>query len=525
MRKIPAIFFLALILPSFAFAQANTGFSRNGIFGCSRNASALDGSVGAFSATAGVFVPVADNTVELNTGTLVYQQCVLRGIVDRESEAVNASQIQKTVQMVTTGNNGNAYFETQPHNEFMNVQDQRTLTTLKDQSLVSAMNPAFASQVQSAAARSYMQQTRNRQAELNCPDNGSNATGLDALLPMINPACYDIGAYNIYTNFIQSDVNECLQYVQDQLEYGRGFYAVVQGDICDGGKIQTPSSYVEEEGLQAITSGFRRVESANDIDQMVGALYAGLGTQVLTGSGGLLSGLTTPIGNSPSYLSQLTSESQQGLRNAAANAALQILASARTIEAQYNQTFTNIAKNLTTNINLLRSTENQCLGLIAFNTSAKHVCTAAPTGATCTDLAGNNLTNVASTSTQFSQPIITAQIQPAALQVAANLQKSNDALSLIDQLIAGVTNTTSLDAQRLALVQLDQLVAQGKLHVQADVTAAQQQQSSVADTLTQLQTDTKTLWADNNNFDAASGSGWCNVNNQAVIDFWDGQWK
>jgi len=464
--------------------------------------------------------------VELNTGTLVYQQCVLRGIVDRESEAVNSSDVQKRVQFITSGNNGNAYFETKPQAEMVNYSDQRELASLKDQNLINAMDTSFATNVQRAAAQSYMQQTRNRQAELNCPDDGTNNTGLAALLPMRNPACYDIGAYNIYTDFVQSDVNQCLMYVQDQLNYGRGFYAVVQGDLCNGGTIQTPSSYVEEEGLQAVTSGFRRVENANDIDQMVGALYAGLGTQALTGNGGLLTGLTTAIGNGASYLSQMTAESQQGLRDAAANAALGILASARAVEAQYNQAFTNMATTLTSEAATLRANENQCWNLIAYNTvsGAKHVCTAQPVGNTCTDAAGNILK--IATSTQFSQPIIDSQITPvAANQIVPALQSSQSALALIDQLIAAVSNSNSTDAQKLALVQLDQLVSQGKLHVQADVDKANAQATSVSDAMKQLTTDTNTLWADNTTLDIPSGSGWCNVQNQSVIDYWDSKWK
>lgn len=523
MNKKFAIFILALLMPVVASAQSDTGFSRSGIFGCSRNAAALSGSVGAFSATGGVYVPVADYTVELNTGTLVYLECVLRGIVDRESEAATGADSKKRLEFITSGQNGNPYFFSKT-SEYSNAADQRELKSLQDQNLIQAMDKKFASNIQRTAAQTYMQQTRNRQAALNCPENDPSLTGLVAdILPLTNPACYDIGAYNIYTDFVASDVAQCLMYIKDELNWGRGFYAVVDGDICNGGTIQTPSSYVEEEGLQAVTSGFRRVESANNVDQMVGALYAGLGTQALTGSGGLLSGLTTAIGNSPSYLAQMSAESSAGLRNAAANAALGILASARAVEMQYNQAVSSIANSLTGTIGQLRNVENQCWGLIAYNTSALHVCTALPVGNTCTDASGNTLK--IATSTQFSQLIIDAQISPAASQIVANVQKSQAALTVIDQLIAGVTNTTSLDAQRLALVQLDQLVSQGKLHVQADVTAAQQQQSAVSSTMGQLITDTKTLWADNATLNANTGSGWCNVNNQAVIDFWDSKWR
>src|SRR5262245_20097661 len=104
--------FVTLGLPITAAAQPTQpgGFSRQGIFGCSRNAAALSSSVGAFSATGGVYVPVADYTVELNTGTLVYQQCVLRGIVNRQAESANAALVQKVIQNSLTGNDGGTMF-------------------------------------------------------------------------------------------------------------------------------------------------------------------------------------------------------------------------------------------------------------------------------------------------------------------------------------------------------------------------------------------------------------------------------
>lgn len=525
MRTTSATFILLVLSPVFAFAQSTPGFSSQGIFGCNRNAAALSNSVGAFSATGGAFVPVADYTVELNTGTLVYLECVLRGIVDRQSEAANVALIQKTLRFTTSGNDGNAYFQTKPSQQYLQASDQRALATFQDTALLNALNPKFAANVRRTAAISYQQQTRQRESSLACPDDGSNATGLDALLPMRNPACYALGAYNLYSDFVENDIRRCLMYVHDTLDWGRGFYSVVEGDLCNGGTIQTPGAYVEEMGLQALTSGFRRIENANNIDQMIGALYAGLGTQALTGSGGLLSGLTSAIGGSPSYLSQLVSESSQGLRDAASNAALGILASARAVEMQYNQIFASIGSTLNSTAAQIRGIESQCWSLIAYNTAAKHVCDAAPTGNTCspfgTGTSTPSYTVKIATSTQFSQPIIDAQITPLSTQVASNLQKSQSALVLIDQLITAISNTASQEGQRLALVQLDQLVAQGKLHIQADVTAAQQQQGAVSSSMSQLVDQTKTQWADS----ATVDPGWCNVNNQAVIDFWTSKWK
>src|SRR3990167_9643499 len=56
------------------------GFSRQGIFGCSQTGS-YSMSVGTLGAMGGAFVPVNDAAVTLNTGYLVFKECVLRGIV------------------------------------------------------------------------------------------------------------------------------------------------------------------------------------------------------------------------------------------------------------------------------------------------------------------------------------------------------------------------------------------------------------------------------------------------------------
>ena len=79
------------------------GFS--GIFSCNQNG-AYAMSVGALGATGGVYVPVADASVELNTGTLVYKECILREVVDAEREAATAGFTQQATNNIQTGRNG-----------------------------------------------------------------------------------------------------------------------------------------------------------------------------------------------------------------------------------------------------------------------------------------------------------------------------------------------------------------------------------------------------------------------------------
>ena len=89
--------------PSVAAAYA---FMRQGIFDCNLNG-AYAMSVGAMGATGGVYVPVADATVELNTGILVYKECVLREVIIREREAATAGFARKAIVGGQTGRGGN----------------------------------------------------------------------------------------------------------------------------------------------------------------------------------------------------------------------------------------------------------------------------------------------------------------------------------------------------------------------------------------------------------------------------------
>lgn len=130
-----------------------------------------------------------------------------------------------------------------------------------------------------------------------------------------------------------------------------------------------------------------------------------------------------------------------------------------------------------------------------------------------------------STSTAFSQSVITRSIAPLATTTVARINASKNALSLIARLIDGVTGS-SLNAQRLAIVQLNSLVAQKLLHIQPDLDGP----NGVIKQLDNVQTAilgsdglvVKTVkdWADSTSIPP----GWCNVNNPAVLDAWKKCW-
>ncbi len=261
---------------------------------------------------------------------------------------------------------------------------------------------------------------------------------------------------------------------------------------------------------------------------MVGALFAGISTQVLSGNGGGLAGLTQPIGNQPSYLDQAVAQTTQDLQGSIANAALANLTAALQVEQQYFNIMSAIAANLTDTIGKLRSGEQQCWAQLE-----THVCATSAGGNACADSNGDNLQ--IATSTAFSQAIVGSQIAPLASTTINNLKISQQALTLINNLIKGVTGA-SADAQAVAIEQLNSLIVNHQLHQQPDIRTAQSQQQSVQNAMQTLAQNTLQLWAGTNPNDSTQtnipwdssitpGTGWCNFQNQTTLQMWIQKWK
>ncbi|MEK7134066.1 MAG: fibronectin type III domain-containing protein [Patescibacteria group bacterium] len=513
--------------PAPGAAAAPYDFKRQGIFDCNQNG-AYAMSVGALSATGGVYVPVADNTVELNTGTLVYKECVLREVINREREAAMAAYGKRAVVAIQTGRNGNPQYVVDQNQELLAYGSDPTMLDFLQDGTLQNLNPAFQSQVTRATALGYETRTRAKESVLRCPYKGDLKTALtdptrsfswEEFRALSDPACNPLGAYYLARDLADARIARCQEYLQQQWDWGRGYYAASTdpNNPCRG-KIVTPAVTMQASFQNIIDSPVRQLESANDIGQMINALYAGMTTQIISDNQGL-AGLMQSTGGRASYLDQVASESASGLRNAALNVAIQVLTAARQVEAAYFQAANAIGATLTQTMAQLRSAENQCWKLII-----PKVCTSELSAQNeCTDGDGNTY-KVSTSTAGFAEAVITAQITPLAAPASNNIRVSQNALRLIDQLIVGVTNTASLDAQRLALQQLDSLVAQKLLHVKPDVDGTNgivKQLDNVQTTMTTLVTNTVKAWAD----DPSPSTGWCNVNNPAVVQGWKDRWK
>lgn len=562
MKRFALIALILLVAPLTASAQdagsqtnatvsTDYSFTRNGVFGCSMNGSYAM-SVGALSAVGGVFVPVNDAAVTLNTGYLVYKECVLRGIVDRQREAATAAIQAKTIKSYETGNNGQPLYSVSLTKERLNTADQIYVKYLQG-GYLNTLNPVMQTRVKQAIAQGYMAGRNAANNAFVCPYTDLNSlysgkpTGSmwAALSAVGTPACDPLLVTARSSDYIAAAAGAAENDMMTQLQWGQGTYPVMGTDADGNPIVLTPASIVRDNTVQAIQTGFNQLQNANDIDQMVGALFAGITSQVVGDTRGL-SGLLQSTGGQPSYLDLVAKQSNQGVRDSAINAALQIAGPQQQLEALILAAAKAILQKAASIAASIHASENACWNLVIQN-----VCASAPDASgncqaklpTCTpttDPATGQTTTCptagtlkVSTSTyKFSEKAIAAGLQPYIDKHTQVASTSKAAFDQIGSLIAQLTDTSSYTSQLSALQKLDQLMAQHLLHTPQDVTNEQQAQSTLVGSnggsgyLDQVLTTINQAWGDSTD----PKTGWCNMssanpNKSQVIQAWQTCWS
>lgn len=526
-------------------------------------------SVGALSAVGGAFVPVNDAAVTLNTGYLVYKECVLRGIVDRMRENGTSELQRKILTAYNSGRDGNPQFSQNLALEDTDVADRSVYDYMQSGQL-NGLNPTLKGPVSRAVLQGYMTARNQPNQSLKC--TYSDLPGLysgrpsgsiwDALDAGINPACNQYWATDITGTQMRGVAAYAVQNNRTQLEWYNGNYGIMGKDANGNDIVLTPGSVVGANAVQALQTGFIQLQNANDIDQMVGTLFAGITSQVVTSARGLV-GLSQSTGGQASYLNQVVAQSQQGLRDSAINAGIQILVAQQQIELKILAAANIIINKITQISQGIRDRETACWNIIISGyadranpsgTALPHVCAdALKADNTCTAVVNcttdpanptappvcptADKLKIATSSYPFAQQVIDSQIAPYDRVHREYASSSQAVLDQVAVLITQLTDKSSYTTQLTALQGLDRLISRGYvLHKPQDITNEQAAQGTLvgqnggSGTLDQLLTDTATAWADGvpsgQAFSASSNStGWCNVNNPAVIDFWHAQWK
>lgn len=486
---------------------------RDGIFGCNASKYA---NIGTLSAIGGIYVPVNDAAVTINTGYLVYKECVLDGVVSKIGEAARTELAGTIIRQLNTGRGGKPRYPVNYWGDLAELDDRTELTLVNGVNMQS-IHPTFRDDIQRISVRNYLARRNSPQSayassypgsasELNKIFAGNGTSPLSELQYLIQPGNDPASSYLLKNEF-DAGARAAARYAQEQVwNWGNGFYAGTDNaENPFTEKILTPSYLISQGAAQAITSGFRCLEGSDEPSEVCAPMFNALATAAIDRG---LSGLTQAQNGLPSYVNRMVSEASSAVRQEAVNAALNILLTSRQIELSYKKAKEGIAEVLTSAISRLRNAERACWELIVpkvreyANSQSKQV-------------------NVATSTEQFAQGVIGREISPIAELVAEDIKKSVSASQQIDQLIASVTNSASATNQRSALERLDTLVANGQLHTANDASNANKQLEDVTGSANTLVENTLRDWGDSTD----PAVGWCNVNNSATIEMWFNKWK
>lgn len=480
--------------------------SNDGIFGCMGLGAQVQ-NVGTRTAVGGIYVPVNDAAVTLNTGFLVYKECILDGVARKIAENAASEMGRQGLTAFIRGRGGGPQYPVNIQEDLKRQENIIVVNALQGP-YQNALCPAFKNAVIGNYARQFVRTQNSPISMATCsiPTDTSNywAT-LGAFRERQN---YPYGAYQILETQLDATLANNERNQRERWAWSRGVYDTL--DTIDdplNARVITPGFIIAESIAQMSGSGFRQLENANEIDQVVGNLFGGLTTQLISDTRGL-EGLTQSVNGQPSYLDRMTAQTSANVRQQATNAALSIISAARQIEVNYRTAKEAIATGLSNAIEQLRSAERQCWALII------------PAVQTYASGQGVTTLNIA-TSTQFSQQIIDSQIAPLATTTINQIRASDTTIAALNELISSVSNSASQANQQQALLRLDTLVANGQLRTAQDATNAAQQRDSVLGALDTLVKDTVKAWGDSTD----PNIGWCNVNNTAVVERWFNAWR
>jgi hypothetical protein len=526
--------------------DAERGFLREGLFGCAAGEYALP--TGTLTAIGGIYVPVNDAAVTLNTGYLVYKECVLDGVIVAMREAATAALVKSSLNYINTGGeNGEPLFPQNIENYVEKHLDETAFEFLKEHTIGNICAP-FKQQVKVTLAKEYLR-AKSPQSSFAC-NIGLSEESHKAVL---SGNSFE-GGWNTFFKLVSDKGSNPLSVGQAAkqelaidlaqketerltlLSYGNGLISPEQIDQLPtdtddtrlSRTILTPGFLIARQLEQVAGSGFRQTENANEVDQIINALFSGIGNQILTSVRGLTGISESNRGKAP-YLDQLSSESSARVRQSASNAALAALNSTLTTETGYNSIKKEIDAFIDKAMADIIATERRCWDLIepavakiAFEcVESEDISVTDPnTGVTSTEircLREEPIPYEVSTSTQFSTAAIDPEIRPLSNIMKEDVRSSNNALVLLGRLINDVRNTASQTIQRVALEKLDALIGNRAIHTAFDVKSVQEQKPNVESTVGALVEDTITAWG--------TGSGWCNVENSSVVRGWLNAWR
>lgn len=392
-----------------ATTTVSTGFSRDGIYGCT---GAAYGAVG-MQGPGGSHVPVFDGAVHDQERLLTYKECLLDGLARGWRESLISDIIRRTVTWANTGFDGNpAYITNLPLHMLENISDpvaERIITG----SQTSEIAEPFRRDVRVALAKSYSQKTRTSSNSLACDlsptqldsfstGNFNGGGGWRSFLSLTtNSSCNPLFAFYNAENKLKESISAEQKQEKTQLDWGNGFRTVETNKTIDLGggettnvrRVVTPGFMIAENLRQTIGTGLRQSESADEIDEIVNALMSHIGVKIISDVEGF-SGLAKSFNGEASYIDRLVQESTSKTRSNMNGVAASTVANTLRIEREYAQARQGSVTKLLQAKRQLETWENTCW--IEISGKAKEGLTAEVQAQVCSTNSRNNSQNTCS---------------------------------------------------------------------------------------------------------------------------------
>ncbi|NQV93257.1 hypothetical protein HQ403_02035 [Candidatus Kaiserbacteria bacterium] len=451
----------------------------------------IEGILGVGASIVGLVVPVNDSPVTSNTGAIKNKDCVLDGLTTVIREVLISSLTRSIVNWINSGFEGDPAFITDLEGFLLDVGDQVLGTYIEGSELAFLCSP-FQINIRINLALDYYASTRDR---VSCTLTGaiqnvqdsfgdfSSGNAWDSWFELsINPHNNAYGSFLGSRQAARKSVTSAQASQQSILDWGRGFKSY---EVCDSGgtqdpnnsanisvgrfncRIATPGVVINEQLSQVIGSGFRQLELADEINEIIGALLGQLANQVLGGSKNGFSGLSRNSFSQPSYVDQLVESSAQNSETEFRSYGLTVVDGSISTENQYISAKNVSVARLNASESLLESL-SQCY-------ADKLSTTQSPT-LTLDERATATERMNSATST------ITASLTPLQTLLTNEIEQAQNNISRLLVIKENLQNATSqFGVERVMENELDPLIKNKTIHSQPDFVIAQQQKEDIQD--------------------------------------------
>ncbi|MEQ1500186.1 MAG: hypothetical protein ABL917_02315 [Parcubacteria group bacterium] len=283
----------------------------------------------------GNYVP--NYTSAIADGSIVAKEFGLDAIAFQAANMIIKKITAQTVNWINSGFQGNPTFVTDPEQFFLDVADTQAAKFLSSNSKLNQLCTPFRANVRLNLVRKHLYDTNSNNYSCNLSRVLNNyeqftqdfsSGGWEGWFEVTqNDSNNPYGAYLQAQSQLQKDIDAQVNKYNKQLEQGRGF---LSHEVCLGTEVRTvstgridcigakktvtPGSVIGEKLNSTLGTGERRLEVADEIDEVLGALLSQLTSRVIGGVGGLL-GSSQPNASGRSFTSDLASESENGSSN------------------------------------------------------------------------------------------------------------------------------------------------------------------------------------------------------------------